>query len=370
MAIRSLVLPVVLLLCLLSIIVTSSHAAGAEFRVNYVISRTVDDMFYGPVYRFMQAAAEDLGVELNVVEARDDHTTVANKVRQNIISPEGVDGVIVVSVKESGSSILKVCQEYNVPLMIENSAILDKTVGLPRQHYPVYIGEMLPDDEMAGYKLAKYLIEIAPRSADGKVHMAAISGPFGTSASIEREKGLHRAVSEHPDVVLKQIVRANWERDTAAAMFDGLKARYPQIRAIWTASDGMALGVADQAEKMGLIPGSDLVTGGIDWSLEGTDAVRDGRIQASAGGHFMEGAWALVAMFDYLKGIDFQSSDGVNLRTDMYLLTEHNYSQYAAVLREDRWPDIDFRTFSRYFNTYQRAYTFDISDVIQALEIR
>lgn len=368
MLIMTIARQILIVLSLLISLLFSSLSLASDLKINYVISRTTDDMFYGPVVRFMQSAANDLGVELNIIEAEDDHTTVDDKVRSDLELSSAADAVIVVSVKESGASILKVCQEYGVPLMIENSAILDQTVGQPREFFSTYIGEMLPDDEMAGYKLAKYLIEISPRASDGKVYLVAISGPYGTSASIEREKGLKRAIAEHKDVVLLQIVRANWERQKAARVFSGLKKRYPHIRAVWTASDGMALGVADQVEAMGLMPGVDIVTGGIDWSLEGTHAVRDGKIQASAGGHFMEGAWALIAMYDYLNGQDFIEPDGVNMKTDMYLMTEHNYPDHAWLLQEENWPGIDFKSLSRYLNPQKNYYDFDMQAISRTMK--
>ncbi|WP_286239103.1 ABC transporter substrate-binding protein [Neptuniibacter halophilus] len=341
--------------------------AADTLRIGYVISRTVDDMFYGPVVAFMQQAANDLEVELVVIEANDNHLQVADLVAEQLNGDHPLDAVIAVSVKESGARILKVCEQASVPLFIENSAILDTAVGSPRQYFPWYIGEMLPDDEMAGYVLAKYLIQQSLiNHPNHPATLVAISGPFGTSASLEREKGLMRAVEEFPDTELYQVVRANWEREKAQRAFEHLLKRYPDISAVWTASDGMALGVADALEGMDDSQATILV-GGVDWSLDGVEGVHQRVIQASAGGHFMEGAWALISVHDYLKGHDFANSEGLKMKTDMSLLSAENYQRYARLIEPATWSRIDFKRFSKVYNPQLKNYDFSLPSVLRSV---
>lgn len=357
-----------LIVLFLSLVTVVPTVYADAFKVGYFISRTTDDMFYGPVVGFMQAAADDLGIELHVIEANDDHLLGPEKVKDLLFPTPQLDAIIVISVKESGAKILKLSEQSGVPVFIENSAILDETIGSPRQHYQNYIGEMLPDDEMAGYELAKYLIQRSRRgSPDKTINLVAISGPFGTSASIEREKGLMRAIEEFPHIKLRQIVRADWERERANRTFKRLLLRYPDLDAVWTASDGMALGVYDALMTLNPQYRQRISVGGVDWSNEGVTGVHLNHIQATAGGHFMEGAWALIVVYDYLNGHDFINTEGLKMKTKMSLITEANFVDYAPLIDKKNWNKINFRSLSKTYNPAITQYNFELSSVLDAL---
>jgi ABC-type sugar transport system substrate-binding protein len=355
-------------LFLLVMLVSSGFCGDDPVKIGYVISRTVDDMFYGPVVGFMQAAANDLGIELLIIETDDNHIDAHLQVKESLMVGRKTDAIIAISVKGIGKRILKICEQAKVSFMIENAAILDKSIGEPRQHFKYYIGEMLPDDEMAGYELAKYLLQKGKVAPDGKIHIVAINGSFGTSASIERGKGLQRALKEFPHAQLEQMVSAMWEPELAKKKFIGLKTRYPNVSVVWAASDGMAIGAAAAAEEMKLTLGKDVVIGGVDWSSEGVAAVKNGRIQATAGGHFMEGAWAMIAVYDYLKGFDFAKNDGLRMKTEMKLLTTENINEYSILFDTDVWSNINFKNFSKRYNPMLLNYDFSIRKILMEVQ--
>lgn len=359
-----------LIFLLLSLITVAPATYAETFKVGYFISRTADDMFYGPVVGFMQAAADDLGVELHIIEANDDHLLGHEKARELLFPTPQLDAIIAISVKESGARILKLSEQAGVPVLIENSAILDKAIGSPRQYFQNYIGEMLPDDEMAGYELAKYLIQRSSKSSeDGAVNMVAISGPYGTSASIQRERGLQRAIEEYSKTNLLQIVRANWERGRARRTFNKLILRYPNVGAVWTASDGMALGVFDALTTLAPNYRKNILVGGVDWSREGVEGVDLNQIQATAGGHFMEGAWALVVVYDFLNGHDFMDSEGLKMKTNMSLITKESFEDYAPLIEKNNWKKINFKSFSKTHNPEITQYNFELKAVLDALDL-
>jgi ABC-type sugar transport system substrate-binding protein len=79
--------------------------------------------------------------------------------------------------------------------------------------------------------------------------------------SILRKQGLERAVKGREDVRLNQIVFANWSKKLSSIKMKALYKRYPQTSIFWTASDLMAIGVAEGLESMDLKPGIDGLTG-------------------------------------------------------------------------------------------------------------
>lgn len=336
-------------------------STGTEkYRIAYAIPRTVNDMFFGPTVAFMQAAARSLGVELEVIEAGGNHIITERLIREAVTRKENpVDAVIALSAKENGVKFVKLCDSVQIPLLIENAAIMNTSIGAPREKFPYYIGEMLPDDELAGYLLAKYLIELQQKRVPGDtVNIVGINGPLSNGPAQARLHGLERAVTGFSDVNLLQVVNARWEPEIAEFMFKGLLSRYrvDGITVVWAASDGMALGALDA------VPEGDttLLFGGIDWSAEGVEALQSGILKATAGGQSFEAAWALIVMFDYLNGIDFAKSEGVRMRTEMKLLTTENINRYLPLLDEKNWDRINFRHFSKYYNRSIEKYNFEI----------
>lgn len=353
----------ILVWCLLGVGVV--QAAAKPLKVAFYIPRTANDMFYSPVVGFLQAAARDLDVQIELLEADNNHLRAGALFQQALQRPRRPDGMIVVSLRGSGLTALELAEPAQVPVLIENGALLESSAGAPREKFRYYVGEMLPDEEMAGYALAKYLFAKGRKASNGKVQVVALNGQRGSSASEGREKGLRRAVAEFPSVELKQIVNAEWEPDLAGAKFKGLMQRYPEASVVWAASDGMALGAVAAAQQMQLRSGKDFVIGGVDWSAAGIQAVRDGQLQATAGGHFMEAAWALVVMSDYLRGIDFSATEGVRMKTDMILLTAENLNAYSAVLDAEAWGKLDFKRLSKLWNPAVKRYNFRIQNVLQ-----
>ncbi len=355
------------LLMLLMIVPCGAFAAGEvhPLRVEFVISRTRSDMFFKPATGFLEAAAKSLGVQVDVIEANDNHLLAGALVRKAIASTPRPDAVIGISNKESGIEMLHACEDARLPFMTEVATILTDGFGGPRARHPLFIGEVLPNDEKAGYDLGIYLIRRGNSGPDGKIHVVAVSGPLGNSSSVERERGLARAIHDSPQAVLEQTVHARWSREVAAEMFTVLKQRYPSASVAWAASDGMALGIADAAQALHLRPGKDIVIGGMDGTREGIDALLQDRIQASMGGLFTEEAWALVMMVDYLRGADFAPTDGVHVLTSLQLLTTQNAKQYAVLLSSENWKKVDFKSYSRSAHPSLAHYDFTLPRLLK-----
>jgi hypothetical protein len=226
---------------------------------------------------------------------------------------------------------------------------------------------MLPDDEGAGYELAKILIDRAKRdprfTRNGHVSLAAFAGRSVDGAAVLRNLGLQRAVAEDPLVRLVQVVPAAWDRVAARAKIPLLLGRYPDITAIWAANDGMAMGAVAGLEAAGRKPGEDILVGGINWDSDAMHAVADGRLVTTMGGHFLESVWTLVLLCDHHHGIDF-ASERVDWRSAMLPLTQENLRRYSPRLETIDWGKINFRRLSKYFSPDLKAYRFSLDELI------
>jgi len=272
--------------------------------------------FWPMVENVMKASAKDLGVVLEVYYTTDPIKYV-HKVQEVINRTKNpIDGVIFHNHKNLGEELLQRIELKGVPTMMFNAGFsFSANVGKPREKYSCWIGTMLPDDEKAGYQLAKALLGEAKKHPnmvhEGKIYMVALEGDRASNVSTLRIKGMKRALVEweqnddNPKVVLHQSFHSKWRRNLASIAFKLTQSRYPKVSVFWTASDSMALGVVDAAKELGQIPGKDFVTGGMDLLPSTLKYLDKGDIAASVGAHYIEGAFALIALYDYLNGYDF-----------------------------------------------------------------
>jgi len=348
---------------------TIAHSSE-KIQVTFINPDEVGNPFWDLVTNFMQAAANDLGIQLNVLYVNKNRYRATDLVKESLNSSNKPDYLIYIFQRGQGGKILSTAEKMNVRSFIFNTDIPENersSVNGPREKFSYWIGHMFPDDVKAGHDLAVTLIEEARANAkhgkDGKIHLVGVSGSRDSTAALDRNNGLEKAVKSFKDVKLDQIVYANWDGQFAARQTIGLLNRYAGISVFWTASDGLALGVIEGLNKSVKIVGRDVFTGGIDWTEAGINAVRDGKLVASLGGHFMEGAWVLVLINDYHHGIDFISF-GKTIRSRMQVISKRNVQSYLRQLGDKNWEDIDFRRFSKVYNPKLKTYDFSLKAIL------
>ena len=243
-------------------------------------------------------------------------------------------------------------------------------VGYPQGRFTGWLASVMPDDVTAGYLSADYLIDQARQqnlfASDGLLHIAGLSGGRDTLPSQQRERGLRSVLSEQADTTLKQMAYADWEQERASYLTSALLQRHPQVKAIWAASDMMALGAASAIRQRGLQPGKDILLAGTDWTAEGMQAIRSGELLASSGGHFLDVVLALAIIYDNEHGVKIAAEKADILRP-MNLLTKDNIDLYWPVLNEDGWQKLNFLNLSRFYNKDLQEYpqdTFGLMDLL------
>ncbi|HEX8439193.1 ABC transporter substrate-binding protein, partial [Archangium sp.] len=343
----------VLLLALLVCLVAPRAPAVQPMKVTFIRASTPGP-WADELLAAMQAAAEDLGVDLSVYEAGHWPGETLTRVRGLLNGPDRPDYLVVSVHRAIGARVIELAEQARVPVFVLNAGLLEKErtrYGGPREHFRYWIGQMLPDDEKAGYELANRLVDEALRrkqvAPDGRVHLIALGGTPVDQATVEREKGLRRAVSERDDAILLQLVSAEWSFEEAARKTPLLLRRYPEATVIWAASDAMALGALASLHPLGREPGTHILVGGANWEPRALEAVRRGEMVATVDGHFLEGAWVMVLLYDHHHGLDF-ARERVDWRSEMLLITRENQARCLQFLRDSRrWEAVDFRAFSK-----------------------
>ena len=353
------------------------HAALAKKPMNvaFVVPTAEGDMFWDLLVAYMRSSAADLDINLQVVyNSSRNRFGEKELVRALLDSGEKPDYLVSQIKRNSFPSLLSMTRDNQVLHFTINTAVAPQDlpeVGRPREKHAHWLGQMIPNDFQAGYQLATLLIREARDrglvGADDFLPMFAISGGRDSSAALERNRGLSQAILDSRNVAMKQLVFSEWEPAIAASLSKRLLERYPDTRVVWSASDGIALGVTEAVAASGKVPGKDVLTGGIDWSAEGLEAVANGVIFTSLGGHFLEGAWAMVLLHDYHHGMDFIADTGSTLLTQFHAITRDNLEKYRALVSRKAIDRMDFRKFSKVHNPALKRYDFGVKALLSEL---
>ncbi len=300
------------------------------------------DEFWTHFVRIAHDAADQLGMRISVFHGQESHLDMVRKAEELVTAPMKPDAIMFKSFKGNGRQIMAVLTRHKVQAFSVNAPI----VLPPQPHFdsPYLLGELLPDDEQAGYILVKSLRADVLKRGLSKVHLVAINGDQADSPAQLRERGLRRAAADFKDVILLQVISDAWTAPHAAHQFAVLRKRYPSINAVWAGNDTIALRVAEHARSLGYRLGQDLAVGGIDVSPEGLEAIKRGDLVTSVGGHILDGGRALVILHDYFKTGKLTQKSWL---TPMEAVTRNEVEAYLKILNPKVRVPIDFLRYSR-----------------------
>jgi len=333
-----------------------------------------DSAFWQRVVFLTQGAADDLDINLEIINADNNHILQLNHIRHIITTKNRPDYVLFMPYKESTIQAFNVLEKAKIPFVTLEKIYGSKIstlIGRPQEKYQYWLGEMYHDNIKASVKLSQALIKQALKSKkERQINTAiAITGD-NFIGSFKRWHGLKQVSNNYQYLDVAQVIRANWNRQIAQSKYDFLSKKYQKIDIVWTASDQMALGVSDAALEQKLIIGRDVVIGGFDWIPEALNAVQEGRLTATVGGHFLQGAWALIKVFDHHQGKDvFKKSDNQD-HIQMLVADQTNINRYKVLATEINLEQVNFAEFSlTHIDNKQKqfGYRFSIDEFIKAL---
>jgi ribose transport system substrate-binding protein len=113
--------------------------------------------------------------------------------------------------------------------------------------FKYWVSHMSADDVAMGKQVAEALV----RSMNGQGKIGAILGLLGNTASQDRLRGLKQVLADHPGVELVQQDKADWQATKAHSVAESMLASHPDLKGIWAADDGMALGALEAVKAKG-----------------------------------------------------------------------------------------------------------------------
>jgi ribose transport system substrate-binding protein len=157
--------------------------------------------------------------------------------------------------------------------------------------FVTYVGA---DDYEIGYREAHYLFD----ALGGKGKIVVIEGIPAAATNRERVRGYKRAVAEYPGIEVLGSGNGNYQQPDAKRVMEKFLAAYPQIDAVLSANDGMALGALEALKEAGRTS----IVIGVNGILPAVKQIETGAILASVDFNmFKIGCTATRAAVRYLK---------------------------------------------------------------------
>ncbi|WP_440057046.1 ABC transporter substrate-binding protein (plasmid) [Pseudoalteromonas sp. T1lg65] len=316
--------------------------AAIDFNVLLVNPSTTDDPFWGKVQQVTVAAAKQLNVGVSVIYGEGNRHIQLAELRRYLSVNRKPDYVILINYPGGAMQTLQLLESHGVRYLTLEQTLNGtekQQIGLPGENYKYWLGEVFHDNKRAGYLLADALLDSVKRQGIKDIKAISINGHYGSESDLRNIGASERLLEA--DVTLQQTVYAGWSKQQAYDKTLKLLERYPQTNLIWCASDLMAIG----AKKALRDSNHSAVVGGFDWLKEAISGVETGEIQASVGGHFMMGAWALVTLYDHHYGHPYWSQHK-SLTFDLSVITATNVSEFLWIKSIKNWSKIDYKAMS------------------------
>lgn len=286
-----------------------SGSSKGKKKIAYCINSSTDT-FEVYVYEGAKKYCEEKGIELVLVDGKDDTATQLSTM--DSICESGVDAVIVVPVDTSsdGSEYSKITDKYNVPL-----------VSVVRQCQSAWV--MVSTDSLdAGKMQGEYIVE----KYGEKLDVALLVGKLGSEDMTKRTESLKEVLSKYPGINIVFEDCANWNRDEGMTIAENWIQSKKNIDVVVANNDEMAIGagLAFEASKMlgdvGII--------GIDAQENGLTAMKDGLLTATI--FQPAGEQGKVAVETVMDCFDKKYTGDVTewVKIDFEMVTQDNYQDY------------------------------------------
>ncbi len=237
--------------------------AGSSTETVTLAVTELDNPFFRELRAGAQAAADNAGVRLEVVGARNDSDRQANQLSRAVA--DGTEAVLLNAVDpESAGSAVRPVLRADIPV-----------VAVDREVEGARVQSTIASDNVDGGLQAAEAVASAIEGTGQVIHL---QGDPQASTSIERGQGFADGIAQHPEIDLATRQPAYFDRAKARRVTRQLLKIYPDADAIFAENDQMALGAVD---ALGERAGSEVAVVGYDGSPEALQAVQAGTMQAT-----------------------------------------------------------------------------------------
>jgi len=211
-----------------------AHAAGEKMTIAVFTKNSTN-----PAYQAFRIAADQIAGAadaqvIHYVPKKPDNVDEQKAMVEQVLK-ERPDAVIFIPVDDVAMvDSVKKLNEANIPIVLVSNP-------LPGQ-FVTYVGA---DDYEIGYREARYLFD----KMGGKGKIVVIEGTPAAPTNRERLRGYKRAFAETPGITVLGSGVGNYQQPDAKRVMAKFLQKDPQIDAVLSANDGMALGALEALKE-------------------------------------------------------------------------------------------------------------------------
>jgi ribose transport system substrate-binding protein len=184
------------------------------------------------------------------------------------------------------------------------------------------------DDFEIGYRQARYLFD----HLGGKGRIVVIEGVPAAPTNRERLRGYRRAFAEFPGIAVLGSGIGNYQQPDAKRVMQKFLAEHPEIDAVLSANDGMALGALEALKEANRTA----VVIGINGILPAVKAIERGEMLASVDFNmFKIGCTATTAAVRHLKGEPLPEK----IMLPAEIIDKANYKEWLVPVEQRTCPE-------------------------------
>jgi ribose transport system substrate-binding protein len=192
-----------------------------------------------PAYEAFRIAADQIarstGARIRHFVPKQPDNVDEQKAMVEQVLKDKPDAVIFIPVDDVAMiESVKKLNEAKIPVVLVSNPLPGSFV--------TYVGA---DDFEIGYREARYLFE----NLGGKGKIVVIEGTPAAPTNRERVRAYQRALAEYPGIEVLASGIGNYQQPDAKRVMEKFLREHPQIDAVLSANDGMALGVLEALKE-------------------------------------------------------------------------------------------------------------------------
>lgn len=222
-------------------------SAGEVKKIGLAVPNLSAD-FFNQIKLGVEGYAAKLGIEVIVVDAKNDTATQVSQVQDMLT--QGIDAFIYIPAGAAAAAVpTRLARAEGIPVVN-----VDRTPeGAPGDTF--IAGESIE----SAYAVCNHIIGLA----NGEGKMFVIHGQKGTTPEVDRMIGCQRAVDENPGVeIVAHQWSERWSQDEGFQIAQNLLQAHPETTLIFGQADGLAMGAAKAVDVAGLA--DKVIIGGYD----------------------------------------------------------------------------------------------------------
>lgn len=250
-----------------------------------VLMKTLANPFWGAMGKGVEDGAKAAGVAYYMQAVESDQAAESQLNVCNTMLERKPVAMITAAINSTNLlPCLKKAQESNIKIVDLDGNLDPAILASEGINITFSIGS---DNVKAGAQGAEYMVSKLGADATGAV--LVIEGLSGNVTGEKRATGFAEKLAElAPGLTIVASLPGDWDRGKAANITNDVLTRNPDLKGIFAANDGMALGAVESVFAAG--KGGDVIIIGVDGNSDAVASIKDGRLTAS------------VAQLPYLVG--------------------------------------------------------------------